>query len=260
MLKISSLVSGIGLLLSVCCCFWQCAPSESTSADTTASTEPAKDTLSFCLLNYYEPLSDEKRGGIYEDYATYLAERLDKVPKFVYLNSAYFNRPVRDGIRKGICDCQMGHPIEEEEPWLIPKKVRQSHAYTSIGYALATADPEIQDLEDLAGKRVVAMAQAPPMTTLGDLEDIRLQIMINEQKMMELLDQGEVDAVVAWGPKLYQLNQDNFDSRFKVYNTSYMWKVAILTQDKDSVLMDEINGIIDEQPGKFQAIAAAYGL
>ena len=250
-------VNGL-LLFALLLSLVHCTPVK--KEEQTVSNEPQKDSISFCLLNYYEPLSDQQAGGIYEEYASYIAEKLGKAPKFVYLNSAYFNRPVRDGIRKGICDCQMGHPIEEEEPWLIPKKVRQSTAYTSIGYAIATADPAITKLEDLNGKTVIVMSQSPPLSTVGDLDSVRIRLMINEPKMMEQLNAGEVDAVVAWGPKLYHLNQENYGGKFKVFDTPYMWKVAILTQAKDETLMQSINTIIKESPERYRNIAGAYGL
>ena len=238
---------------------WQCT--NPTNEDTTnINKTTAKDSLSFCLLNFYEPLSDKKDGGIYEDFATYIAGELDKTPKFVYLDEAYFSRPVRDGIRKGICDCQMGHPIEEEEPWLIPRKVRQSKPYTSVGYAVATADPTIQKLEDLAGKKVVIMSQSPPLTKVGKLKDVQVKFLIDEAQMMQKLDEGDADAVVAWGAKLYNLNKEKYKGKFKVIDTEYMWDVAILTQAKDSTLMRQINDIIEKQPAKYTEIAEGYGL
>ena len=238
----------------------QCTSSTDGNKTTNTTKATAKDSLSFCLLNFYEPLSDKKDGGIYEDFATYIAEELDKTPKFVYLDDAYFSRPVRDGIKKGVCDCQMGHPIEEEEPWLIPRKVRQSKPYTSVGYAMATADPDVQKLEDLAGKKVVIMSQSPPLTQVGRLKDVQVKFLIDEAQMMQKLDEGDADAVVAWGAKLYNLNKEKYNNKFKVTDTEYMWDVAILTQAKDSTLMHQINEIIEKQPAKYTEIASGYGL
>ena len=248
------------LLLILCVAFlWQCTSPTNEGTSNTAKVA-AKDSLSFCLLNYYEPLSNKKGGGIYEDFAAYIAEELDKTPKFVYLNSAYFGRPVRDGIKKGICDCQMGHPIEEDEPWLIPRKVRQSKPYTSVGYAMATADPNIQKLEDLAGKKVIIMSQSPPMTTVGKLKDVQLKFMLDEPKMMQELAKGDADAVIAWGAKLYNINKEKYNNKFKVTDTEFMWDVAMLTQAKDSTLMRQINEIIEKQPERYTEIASGYGL
>ncbi len=252
-------ITPISLIL---CIAFLCQCTSPTDGNKTTNTGKitAKDSLSFCLLNFYEPLSNKKGGGIYEDFASYIAEELDRTPKFVYLNSAYFNRPVCDGIKKGICDCQMGHPIEEEEPWLIPRKVRQSKPYTSVGYAMATADPAVQKLEDLAGKKVIIMSQSPPMQVVGQLKDVQMKFMIDETKMMETLHTGDADAVVAWGAKLYNLNKEKYNNKFKVTDTPYMWDVAILTQAKDSTLMRQINDIIKKQPTKYTEIASGYGL
>ena len=132
--------------------------------------------------------------------------------------------------------------------------------YTSIGYAMATSDSDIQKLEDLAGKKVVIMSQSPPMTTVGKLKDVQMKFMIDETKMMQALDTGDADAVVAWGAKLFNLNKEKYNNKFKVTDTPYMWDVSILTQAKDSTLMRQINNIIEKQPAKYTEIAEGYGL
>ncbi len=144
----------------------------------TPGGDGAPDVFRICVLVKDMPLSHQgpdeysQRLGLYIDLAEAMAGAAGKELEVFYATVAFYKRPVQSSLLEKRCDAYFGLPREESD-WFIPRRVRLTKAFMSIGYGVVVPRSEtIQTLEDLRGKTVGVQPGSPPAIVLAQLDGV----------------------------------------------------------------------------------------
>ena len=199
----------------------------------TPGGDGAPDVFRICVLVKDMPLShrgpDEysQRLGLYIDLAEAMASAAGKELEVFYAIVAFYKRPVQSSLLENRCDAYFGLPREESD-WFIPRRVRLTKAFMSIGYGVVVPRSEtIQTLEDLRGKTVGVQPGSPPAISLAQLDGVETRIFLDPEPALEALDRGEIDAAFVWGPRAGYYNKYVYEGAYRVLPTALRWPVAI---------------------------------
>lgn len=237
------------------------APSSTNSA-------PVLDeTFRACVLSHDMPLSNERpdeytgKTGLYLDLAKAMAKRQDATFQSHFAVTAFYKRPVREGLMAKKCDAYFGLP-KSNGPWFIPNKVALTKPFTSIGYALAVPTGEtVNGLEDFKGKTVAVQGGSPGAIAVSYVEGINTLTYRFATPALEALEAGEVDAALVWGPKAGYYATHVSPGAFDVHATTLEWPVAIGVRSEDrETMIPMLETLIDQTQQTVTELRAEYGL
>lgn len=237
---------------------------QGAALDATPSAD-TEGTLRVCVLSDDMPLSHEGpdsasgRQGLYLDLAREMARSRQESMSTHFAITAFYKRPVREGLLAKACDAFFGLP-RTEGPWFIRGKVALSKAFTQVGYALVTPKgTPVQSLEDLTGKVVGVQGGSPGALAVALADDVEPFTVRYPEPALDALDRGDIDAALVWGPRAGYLNKYRYDDRFDVHPTSLTWPVAIGVRAEDAAMVDTFNALIDRFATRTEALRTEYG-
>lgn len=239
------------------------APGPTTGTDGSA----LDGTLRACVLSHDMPLSTERpdeysgKTGLYLDLAKAMAQRQNANLQSHFAVTAFYKRPVREGLLAKKCDAYFGLP-RTNGPWFIPNKVALTKSFTSIGYALALPTGEtVSGLADLKGKTVAVQGGSPGAIAVSYVEGINTLTYRFAMPALEALEAGEVDAALVWGPKAGYYVKHISPGAFDVHATTLEWPVAIgvRAEDRDAMI-PALESLIDQTEATVADLRAEYGI
>jgi ABC-type amino acid transport substrate-binding protein/mono/diheme cytochrome c family protein len=224
-------------------------------------------TLRACVLSHDMPLSTERpdeysgKTGLYLDLAKVMAQRQNANLQSHFAVTAFYKRPVREGLLANKCDAYFGLP-RTNGPWFIRNKVALTKSFTSIGYALAVPTGEtVSGLADLKGKTVAVQGGSPGAIAVSYMEGINTMTYRYATPALEALEAGEVDAALVWGPKAGYYVKHVSPGAFDVHATTLEWPVAIGVRAEDrSAMVPALESLIDQTAATVAELRAEYGL
>ena len=227
----------------------------------------ADGTFRACALSHDMPLSNARpdshsgRSGLYLDLAQAMAERQNASLQSHLAVTAFYKRPVREGLLADKCDAYFGLPRSEGD-WFIRGKVALTKPFMSIGYALAFPNgTDVSSLNDLKGKTVAVQGGSPGAIAVSYVDGIETRTYRFATPALEALEAGTVDAALVWGPKAGYYNTHVSPDAFTVRPTSLQWPVAIGVRaaDRES-MVPMLESLIDDTEGTVEELRAVYGL
>lgn len=240
------------LILSVC--LSACTPAESEK-------EPFRACLFYDLMplsdRQADPLSGER--GLYYDLAQLLATEMDKRLEVVFPMSAFYTRPVREGLLKDQCDAQFGLPREHGD-WYIRGSVLLTQPLGSIGYALVLPRSKgALTLGDLAGRDVGVQGGSPPQLLLADIDSIKTQTFLSADEALQALQAGDIDAAFVWGPRAGYLNRYRYGNSFRVTPSDLSWPVSIGVRADNTLLKEKLDRLLNGLSDQLRQLRSKYG-
>lgn len=227
----------------------------------------ADGTFRACALSQDMPLSNERpdeysgRSGLYLDLAEAMAERQNADFQSHLAVTAFYKRPVREGLLAGKCDAYFGLPRGEGD-WFVRDKVALTKSFMSIGYALAVPNGvSVDRLEDLKGKTVAVQGGSPGAIAVSYIDGIETRTYRFATPALEDLEEGTVDAALVWGPKAGYYTKHVSPGAFTVRATSLQWPVAIGVRaaDRES-MVPMLESLIDDTQSMVAELRDTYGL
>ena len=239
------------------------APASAPETDGTAFD----GTLRACVLSHDMPLSTERpdkysgKTGLYLDLANAMAQRQNANLQSHFAVTAFYKRPVREGLLANKCDAYFGLP-RTNGPWFIPNKVALTKSFTSIGYALALPTGEtVSGLADLKGKTVAVQGGSPGAIAVSYVDGINTMTYRYATPALEALEAGEVDAALVWGPKAGYYVKHISPGAFDVHATTLEWPVAIGVRAEDrGAMIPVLESLIDQTEATVAELRAEYGI
>lgn len=256
-LGLAVLVAGLGMI-----------PSEpsTTATATAAGASTATAPFRVCVMSDDMPLShdgpDEASGrkGLYLDLAEAMAASMNESMTAHFAVTAFYKRPVREGLLAKKCDAFFGLP-RTEGPWFIRGKVALTEPITSIGYALVTKKGEaVTSLSDFKGRTVGVQGGSPGALAVALSDGVETYTVRYPEPALDALHRGEIDAALIWGPRAGYLNKHVYDGAFDVHPTSLEWPVAIGVRSEDQARVETFNRLIEEFAPRTEELRAEYGL
>ena len=224
-------------------------------------------TLRACVLSHDMPLSTERpdeysgKTGLYLDLAKAMAQRQDADLQSHFAVTAFYKRPVQEGLLANKCDAYFGLP-RTDGPWFIRNKVALTKSFTSIGYALALPTGQtVSGLADLKGKTVAVQGGSPGAIAVSYVEGVNTMTYRFAMPALEALEAGEVDAALVWGPKAGYYVKHISPGAFDVHATTLEWPVAIGVRAEDrETMIPVLESLIDQTEATVADLRAEYGL
>lgn len=258
----SSIYAGIGLVALAVCLLALLgfrSPASPGSLD--------DGVLRACALSYDMPLSNEtpdeysSRSGLYLDLAAEMARRRNATLETHFAVTAFYKRPVREGLLAKKCDAYFGLP-RTEGPWFIREKVALTKSFMTIGYALALPNGvTVNGLEDLKGKTVAVQGGSPGAIAVSYVDGIDTHTYRFATPALKALEAGEVDAALVWGPKAGYYVKHVSPGAFTVRPTTLQWPVAIGVRAADRASMIPfLETLIDNTRPVVAELRESYGL
>lgn len=226
----------------------------------------ADDTLRVCVLSDDMPLSSERpdaasgRSGLYLDLATSMAKAQNATMTTHFAVTAFYKRPVREGLLAGKCDAYFGLP-RTEGPWFIRNRVALSKPFTSIGYAIVTkAGERVTTLDGLRGRTVAVQGGSPAALAVALVDGIDTYTVRYPDEAMQALQDGLADAAFVWGPRAGYLSRFVYPDTYDVQPTTLRWPVAIGVRAADRDRLATFDALIDRLAKQTYVLRATYGL
>ncbi|MGI9175907.1 MAG: c-type cytochrome [Rhodothermales bacterium] len=231
-------------------------------------TPDEPEPLRACFLSGDMPLSLEspddysERPGLYVDLAQAMAEDMGRPLETHFAVTAFYKRPVREGLLAKRCDVYFGLPVGEEgAKWFIPGKVALSEPFTEIGYAIvAPRSASIQTLEDLSGMTVGVQGGSPPVIALSRVKGVTTRTYRDPEPALEDLSKGAIDAAFVWGPRAGYYAKYRYSDQFQVIPTELSWPVALGVRAEDAAELEAYNQEIRQMQGRIKELRSFYGL
>lgn len=234
---------------------------------------PSLDEFVVCTDPDNLPFSNNKQEGFEDKIAAVLAKDLNVPLKFMYA----FNRFgfLRNTIKARRCDVLMGVPPDYDPVMTSKPYYRTGHVFVwrqDSGYDITSWDsPDLK-------KGLVGVTDKSPTTVplndngiIGNAKPYRIQRNLNNKAslMIDDLAKGDIDVAVAWGPiggyfakhskvpmvvKLAP-EYEMVKARGKTY-----WNMSIAVRHGEKERLKMIQGALDRNQDKIQAILADYGV
>jgi ABC-type amino acid transport substrate-binding protein/mono/diheme cytochrome c family protein len=198
--------------------------------------------------------------GLYVELGKALAQALDRSFEPVWSLSYFGKRSVRTTLLSGKCDAYIGLP--ESRDFMGPRLIF-SKPILHVGYAIVTsASLQVEELRDLAGKRIAVQFASTPHVLLAEHEEIRVSTVLDPEAAMQALAAGRVDAAFIWGPTAGYLNKTSYQNVYRIKpiaGKGMQWPVSIGFARSQTELRDRIDEIIERSGLAIAALAFRYG-
>ena len=198
--------------------------------------------------------------GLYIDLAERVAQRLARPIEYVWHDSSYQRRALRNTIQANQCDAWFALPADAEYR---ARGLQKSAGFLHVGYALvAPAGFAFKRLEDLVGKRVAVQYASTPAVLLSGIDGVTLVTQISAAAALDTLAKGEADAAFVWGPSAGYDIDKRFGGRWQltlVTGHGLGGPVAVAVRRDQPELLRAINDALGTLQPDIDALAVRYG-
>ena len=250
----------------------------SAASVTPASSQNTRDALadgvmSICADPYNYPSSSR---GYPPGYDIEILEAIARTGGYrsdqFWVNSGTIGglgRALRNSIAKGYCDVFIGVAVDDRQ---IDELAEKDLVFTRPYMALAFV-PVVQGLaadaksfEDLKGIKI-GVSRTTPMDGYLLMHGFDREIYMGNDRVMEGMVRGEVDAAMVWSPALGLAHRDFADAEFHPISNYepdplFTWNVAMIVPRTDTKLKTLVDNGISQllDNGEIQAIVEKYGV
>lgn len=198
--------------------------------------------------------------GLYIDLAERVAQRLARPIEYVWHDSSYQRRALRNTIQANQCDAWFALPADAEYR---ARGLHKSAGFLHVGYALvAPAGFAFRRLEDLVGKRVAVQYASTPAVLLSGIDGVTLVTQLSAAAALDSLAKGEADAAFVWGPSAGYDIDKRFRGRWQltlVTGHGLGGPVAVAVRRDQPELLRAINDALGALQPDIDALAVKYG-
>ena len=229
---------------------------------------PARD-LRICVDPDNPPLSMNRvaaQPGVDVDVGQAIAERLDLLPRLVWVDTTYGGRALRRSLLAGQCDVFMGLPIDpaaETDGALALTRPYYSTGYRLIGLQERSDAGSLAS--DLRNGRIGVERQSGAHMRLEQMAT-RLVVYGNQPEVLDAVARGEVDAGAIWLSDVDRLLQGRLPAMHALAGAApeppLRWNMAIGVRVDDVNLRASVNRVVDDllADGRIKAIFNRYGV
>lgn len=204
--------------------------------------------------------ADGPERGMYVELANMVARRLGDTVQYVWWLSFNEERAVRNTLLKDKCDAYFALPADPD--YKVPG-VERTQAFLHMSYAIvAPAEDKISGLADLKGKRIAVLSGSAPHVLLASQQGYATSSFLLNEKAMDALARGEVDAAILWGPNAGYENLTKFHNRWRLTPVSgegMSGQIAIGVRKGDDRLAAAINQALADLRPDIMALSDKYG-
>jgi len=142
--------------------------------------------------------ADGAEHGLYIELADRVAQKLQRPVEYVWYDSHYQRRALRNTIQANTCDAYFALPSDAEYR---ARGLDKSVAFLHVGYAVvAPSGFAFHRLDDLKGKRVAVAFASTPAVVLSGIEGVAVVTQRTPGEALDSLARGEADVAFVWGP------------------------------------------------------------
>jgi ABC-type amino acid transport substrate-binding protein/mono/diheme cytochrome c family protein len=136
--------------------------------------------------------------GLYIDLAERVASKLQRPIQYVWYDSSYQRRALRNTIQAGECDAYFALPADAEYR---ARGLQKSVGFLHVGYAVVAPTGFVfKRLDDLKGKRVAVAFASTPAVLLASIDGVTVVTQRTGGEALDSLARGEADLAFVWGP------------------------------------------------------------
>lgn len=198
--------------------------------------------------------------GLYIELAERVAQRLARPIEYVWHDTNYQRRALRNTIQANLCDAWFALPADAEYR---ARGLQKSIGFLHVGYVLV-APPgfAFKRLEDLVGRRVAVQFASTPSVLLSSIDGVTLVTQRSAAAALDTLANGEADVAFVWGPSAgYEIDR-RFRSRWQltpVTGHGLGGTVAVAVRRDQPELLRAIDTALGAMQGEIDALAVKYG-
>jgi len=198
--------------------------------------------------------------GLYIDLAERVAQRLQRPIEWVWHDSSYQRRALRNTIQANQCDAYFALPADAEYR---ARGLQKSTGFLHVGYALVAPAPiAFSRLEDLKGRRVAVQYSSTPAVLLAGIEGVTVVTQRSAGDALDSLAKGEADVAFVWGPSAGFEIARRFAGRWQVMSVTghgLGGPVSVAVRRDQPELAKSIDQALEALRADIDALAQKYG-
>lgn len=204
--------------------------------------------------------ADGPEHGLYVDLAERVAQRLQRPIEWVWHDSSYQRRALRNTIQANQCDAYFALPADAEYR---ARGLQKSTGFLHVGYALVAPAPIVfSRLEDLKGRRVAVQYSSTPAVLLAGIDGVTVVTQRTAAAALDSLANGDADVAFVWGPSAGYEIARRFTGRWQVMSVTghgLGGPVSVAVRRDQPELAKSIDQALDALRGDIDALARQYG-
>jgi len=247
---------------------WLAAPANAKAADALAD-----GLMTICADPYIYPSSAQ---GYPPGYDIEILEAIARAGGYrsaqFWVNSGTIGglgRALRNSIGKGFCDVFIGVAVDDRQiDELAEKDLVFTRPYMALAFVPVVQGPaaDAKSFEDLKGIKI-GVSRTTPMDGYLLMHGYEREIYQGNDRVMEGMVRGEVDAAMVWSPALGIAQRDFADAKFRPISNYkpdplFTWNIAMIVPRTDTKLKALVDNGISQllESGELQAIVEKYGV
>jgi len=199
--------------------------------------------------------------GLYVELAEAVAKRLQRPVEYVWYDSSYQRRALRNTILANECDAYFALPADADYR---ARGLQKSVGFLNVGYVVVAAPGfAFSGLEDLKGKRVAVLFGSTPAVLLSSIEGVTLITKLKVPEALDALQHGEADVAFVWGPSAgYEIQRHHANERWQatpVTGHGLGGPVSVAVRRDQPELVKAIDQALRAMQPDIDALAVKYG-
>ena len=258
----------LGCLALTTTLVWLAAPANAKTADALAD-----GLMTICADPYIYPSSAQ---GYPPGYDIEILEAIARAGGYrsaqFWVNSGTIGglgRALRNSIGKGFCDVFIGVAVDDRQiDELAEKDLVFTRPYMALAFVPVVQGPaaDAKTFEDLKGIKI-GVSRTTPMDGYLLMHGYEREIYQGNDRVMEGMVRGEVDAAMVWSPALGIAQRDFADAKFRPISNYkpdplFTWNIAMIVPRTDTKLKALVDNGLSQllESGELQAIVEKYGV
>ncbi|MFO1220419.1 MAG: transporter substrate-binding domain-containing protein [Burkholderiaceae bacterium] len=198
--------------------------------------------------------------GLYIEVAERVAQRLGRRIEYVWYDSSYQRRALRNTIQANACDAWFALPADAEYR---ARGLVKSVGIVHVGYAIV-APPgfAFARLDDLKGRRVAVAFASTPAVLLATLDGVTVVTQRTPVDALDSLARGEADVAFVWGPTAGHEIERRYKGRWQVTSVTghgLGGAVSAAVRRDQPELLQAIDRELEQLRPDIDALAQKYG-
>lgn len=265
-MNMKTILGGLALTATL---VWLAAPANAKTADSLAD-----GLMTICADPYIYPSSAQ---GYPPGYDIEILEAIARAGGYrsaqFWVNSGTIGglgRALRNSIGKGFCDVFIGVAIDDRQiDELAEKDLVFTRPYMALAFVpvVQGAAADAKSFEDLKGRTKIGVSRTTPMDGYLLMHGYEREIYQGNDRVMEGMVRGEVDAAMVWSSSLGIARRDFADAKFRPISNYkpdplFTWNIAMVVPRADTKLKTLVDDGLSQliESGELQAIVEKYGV
>lgn len=204
--------------------------------------------------------ADGPEHGLYIELAERVAGKLQRPIEYVWYDSSYQRRALRNTIQANECDAYFALPADAEYR---ARGLQKSVGFLHVGYAVV-APPGFAfgRLDDFKGKRVAVAFASTPALLLASAEGVTVVTQRTGTEAIDALARGEADVAFVWGPSAGYDIERRYRGRWQLTSVTghgLGGPVSVAVRRDQPELLRAIDQALGAMRSDIDALASKYG-